>query len=212
VAKKIANRRALIDYYKMAKFKIECSPYVQEIKWQQALRLSNISETHFLREYAWVVLNSGFREAVVRRHFDYISLCFCDWESAEAISSNARACVESALAAFANRRKLEAIVNTAGMVSAIGFELLKLDLERDPLSVLSPLPFLGPVTKWHLAKNLGLDVAKPDRHLARLARQFGYNDVTRMCGDIGREFGDRIAVVDSVLWRFEEQFRSQVRT
>jgi len=199
------DRAALFEHYQSAKKWLECSPYVLEIEWQASLYLSDISESHFLREYAWVILNSGFRESVVRRHFDYISLCFCDWESAFEIDANRQACVDSALAVFAHRRKLEAIVATASVVHSAGFEQLREAVEADALQALSSLPYIGSVTIWHLAKNLGVDVAKPDRHLKRVAGRFGYDDVNRMCRDIQSDFGDRISVADIVLWRFEEQ-------
>jgi hypothetical protein len=210
MAKAVKNRRALITHYRQAKSWIECSPYVQEVEWQETRRLSEVTEPHFLREYAWVVLNSGFREAIVRRYFDYISLCFCDWESAEAIEVNARPCVDSTLPIFGNLRKLEAIVATARLINRNGFAWLKSNIDQDAIATFSSLPFIGPVTTWHLAKNLGADVAKPDRHLVRLANRFGYEDVNRMCREIQVEVGDRVAVADIVLWRFEEQCRSRL--
>jgi len=209
MAKAIRNRHALIQHYREAKSWVQCSPYVHEIAWQESLHGFDISESHFLREYAWVVLNSGFREKVIRRYFDYISLCFCDWESAEIIELNEHVCIATVLPVFRNRRKLEAIVATARLLNRSGFEWLKASLEKDAISTLSSLPFVGAITSWHLAKNLGMDVAKPDRHLVRLARRFGYDEVHQMCRDIHIEVGDRIAVADIILWRFEERSRSR---
>ena len=68
--------------------------------------------------------------------------------------------------------------------------------------MLKSLPYIGPVTCYHLAKNIGLQVAKPDRHLTRLANHTGYNDVQLFCEDISRQTGDSIPAVDIVLWRF----------
>jgi hypothetical protein len=42
--------------------------------------------------------------------------------------------------------------------------------EYAKLETLRELPWIGPVTAHHLAKNLGADTAKPDVHLERLAR------------------------------------------
>lgn len=71
-----------------------------------------------------------------------------------------------------------------------------------PLEALQSLPFIGPVTRYHLAKNIGLPFAKPDRHLVRLANSAGYTDVQRFCRDISVYANDSIPVVDIVLWRF----------
>jgi len=62
--------------------------------------------------------------------------------------------------------------------------------------------YIGPVTCFHLAKNLGVDVVKHDRHLVRYASYMGFRDATELCEMISRITGDRVAVVDLVLWRF----------
>src|SRR5204862_28581 len=41
---------------------------------------------------------------------------------------------------------------------------------------LTRCPYIGPVTCWHLAKNVGMDVVKPDRHLVRMAQASGARD------------------------------------
>lgn len=76
-------------------------------------------------------------------------------------------------------------------------------LSRDMLRVgyLGTLPWIGKITKWHLARNMGIDVAKPDRHLVRLCEEFGFKDVQKMCGFISKRTGDRIGLVDVILWR-----------
>lgn len=201
----IGRQDKLIEHYLQAKSWISCSPFVRELEWQRSVRPNSLTETEFLREYAWVVLNSGFREAVVRKYFSYISLCFCDWESAAAIVQNSEACIACATYVFGNTRKLKAVAETAGKIEREGFEALRLRIEANGISELERLPYIGTVTKFHLAKNLGLDVAKPDRHLVRVASRFGYKDVQKMCRDIFDFCGDKISVADLILWRFEER-------
>ena len=55
-------------------------------------------------------------------------------------------------------------------------------------------------TKYHLAKNCGADVAKPDVHLQRLAEAHG-TTVHDLCADLASRTGYRIATIDLVLWR-----------
>jgi len=45
----------------------------------------------------------------------------------------------------------------------------------DKIAFCQTLPWIGPVTKFHLAKNLGIDAAKPDVHLDRLAKRENVN-------------------------------------
>ena len=60
----------------------------------------------------------------------------------------------------------------------------------------------GPITSVHLSKNIGLPLAKPDRHLVRLANDFGYESAEELCEQISSLVGDSVAVVDVVLWRY----------
>ena len=53
-----------------------------------------------------------------------------------------------------------------------------------------------------LAKNLGVDTAKPDRHLVRVAEATGYASPASLCEHLARMVGDTVAVVDLVIWRF----------
>lgn len=173
-----------------------------EVKWQRDVVFEEFTETDFLRETAWVILCSGFRERIVRRVFDHISLCFCDWESASAIVDADPACHTAALASFRNHMKLSAIVAAARHIHSRGFVAFRQAVLAAPLAELQRLPHIGPITVWHLAKNLGLDVAKPDRHLARVSTALGFDNADHLCGDIARVSGEQRKVVDLIIWRY----------
>jgi len=173
-----------------------------EVEWQRSRRASQFTEVDLLREAAWVILCSGFREAIVRRSFDKISLSFCDWESARAIVAAASACRANALASIRNEKKIDAILGVARRVECIGFVHLKPKILREPIAELQHFPFIEPVTSWHLAKNLGFEVAKPDRHLVRLARTLGFSDAHELCKSIAVAIDESVQVVDIMLWRY----------
>lgn len=173
-----------------------------EVQWQRQVALHEFSETDLLREAAWVILCSGFRERVVRRVFDHVSLCFCDWESASAILDADPICRTAAMASFRNPIKLRAIVAAALHVNEKGFTAFKQAVLAAPLLELQRLPYIGPVTVWHLAKNLGLDVAKPDRHLGRISLKFGFDDTEHFCTAIAKAIGEQRKVVDLIVWRY----------
>ncbi len=188
--------------YDLAKDSVIRAGFSGEISWQASVSFDEISEADFLREHAWVALSAGMHEHVVRRRFDAISRCFCDWQSASAIVENEENCRGGALMYFNNVRKIDGIIHTARVLASLDFESYKVTIRRDPLTVLQTLPFVGPVTRYHLAKNIGLPFAKPDRHLVRLAKSVGYVDVQRFCQDISDSVHDSVPVVDIVLWRF----------
>lgn len=195
-----------VVFYRTAKERLISAGFAAEIKWQLEREFGAFTETDLLREAAWVILCSGFREAFVRRCFDHISLCFCDWESAADICNCARRCRATALAAFGNRQKIDAILSTAVLVSRVGFAQLKKSILLDPIRSVQMFPFIGPITAFHLAKNLGYATAKPDRHLVRLASALGYPDVHQLCGSLSEATGDPIQAVDVVLWRYAERY------
>jgi hypothetical protein len=176
--------------------------FSKEITWQDSLSLNLLAENTFLQEYAWVVLASGMREAVVRAKFPLISECFYSWSSAEKISRDAENCVRTAMRVFHHEPKMRAVVFTAGLIANEGFACFKEKLESQPWETLRALPYIGPTTQFHLAKNIGLDVAKPDRHLSRIADLFGYETVEGFCKAVAGDTGTKVAVVDLVFWRF----------
>jgi hypothetical protein len=70
----------------------------------------------------------------------------------------------------------------------------------DKLEFCQSLPWIGPVTSCHLAKEFGVDVAKPDVHLVRLAAR-DKTTVERLCKRLAKQTGYRSATVDTLLWR-----------
>lgn len=173
-----------------------------EVTWQRSLEWEAFGESDLLRQCAWVILCGGFKEAVIRRLFDHISLCFCDWESAHEIAGSAEGCTAAALRVFRNKSKVHAIVEMAKRVETETFDRIKHAIHLDPIGELQKFSYIGPVTAVHLAKNLGMHVAKPDRHLVRLANRVGFRCAEELCSAIAVNLGEQINVVDLVLWRY----------
>ncbi|HUW65883.1 MAG TPA: hypothetical protein VMW83_14560, partial [Spirochaetia bacterium] len=55
---------------------------------------------------------------------------------------------------------------------------------------------------YHLARNVGLDVVKPDRHMVRLAQYLQYSSPDELVSEIASETGERKGLIDFVLWRW----------
>ena len=192
----------LASRYIFAKNFVIKEGYEDEINWQASLCFDDVDESTFLRELAWVVLSSGMRERVVRNLFNEISNCFFTWASAKIIVDNENTCFYEAIRYFNNKPKILAIINASHKINSLGFSRLKKTIRENPIETLREFQYIGPVTVYHLAKNIGLHVAKPDRHLTRIANMGGYSDVQQFCNEISRLSGDSIPVVDIVLWRF----------
>jgi endonuclease III len=192
----------LLECYKNIKNYVILRGFGDEIRWQEEMNFECVTETDFLRESAWVILCSGMNEGVIRKYFKNISFCFFEWESAEKIVEMKKYCIEYAMQIFKNDRKINAIANTAEKVVDIGFKEIKIMLFESPIETLQTFPFIGPITAYHLAKNLGLPFAKADRHLSRLSKCLGYSNVQNFCKELSEISEDTIQVVDIVLWRF----------
>src|ERR1700679_1375047 len=135
-----------VDYIAI-KSQLIIDGYGDEIEWQTNLK--PVTEPEVFRDEAiWVIFNFGMKEQVARIIWKRIK------------------------DAWKNNNQTSTAFGHKGKVSAIDF-LLKnyVDLfyqyaySLDKLSFLEGLPFIGTITKYHLAKNLGHDVVKPDRHL-----------------------------------------------
>jgi hypothetical protein len=198
----VPDSTGLARAYIHAKRTVLSSGFGWEILWQRARSSAGLSEPVLLREAAWVILSAGMREAVIRSKFPAISESFMHWQSAVEIASSEQSCFNAAMTHFGNELKIRAICTVAVTVSRKGFDQIVDEISADPLIALRQFPYIGAVTSFHLAKNLGIPVAKPDRHLARLAKSCRCSDSHTLCRDIAQFTGDPIDVVDVVLWRF----------
>ena len=73
-------------------------------------------------------------------------------------------------------------------------------IAENKLAFCQMLPFIGVITKHHLAKNLGLDTIKPDVHLMRLANAERISPMA-LCARLAFQTGYRASTIDSIVWR-----------
>lgn len=212
MTKDTENKRRIAKGYLIAKKKLVEMGFADEIEWQYGTSLNSLTEEIFLKEVAWVILNSGMKEAVVRKKFAAICKAFFNLKSAQNIIDNMDECRKNALKQFNHLGKVNSIINIAIEINLEGFSTIHYKIKRYGLEYLRHFPYLGPVTSIHLAKNIGIPIAKPDRHMANLAIKFGYNDVQHLCKDISDLTSDPIAVIDIVLWRFATLYKKRIMT
>lgn len=186
--------------YLIAKRAVVDAGYAWEIAWQQGRRMPDVTVEKFMREAAWVVLSAGMSEMVVRKHFDRLTEVMHDWNPAAIVLD--KSTFAAGLKIFQHRGKMAAIQEIAAVLDQLDHRRLFDLLSDDAESFLRSLPYIGPVTWAHLAKNIGAQVAKADRHLARLARLLHKGSASDMCEYISIWTGEPVPVVDIVLWRY----------
>lgn len=156
--------------------------YREEITWQERLSICD-NATEFFAQYMWVVLSSGMKNQIARLIEGRILRA---WHEGRTTAQ-----------AFNHKGKVKAIDYVRA--NQFGY-FVEWSRSEDQLEYLEKLPFIGQITKYHLAKNLGLDVVKPDRHLVRIAGNLKTTPLA-LCQSLSRESGYRIGTVDLIIWR-----------
>jgi len=156
--------------------------YEHEIDWIDNIQPCYSAED-FADEATWVILNSGMKEQIARQIWNKIKMA---WSVGNPTAS-----------AFGHKGKVKAIDFIQKNKQDIFDQYFGCS---EPLEFLESLPFIGKITKYHLAKNLGVDCVKPDRHLVRIAKN-NNQTVDELCNDLSLQTGDKLSMVDMVLWR-----------
>jgi hypothetical protein len=173
----------LIKIYKKMKQQVLKKGYTEEIKW-----VKNLPETPskgiFFKEYVWVVCNSGMKNQVAKKIFENF---WCHGETTFNFD------------AIKHPHKNKSIKK---VFARLDFYYQHYLTSENKLKYLTSLPHIGDITKYHLARNLGANIAKPDRHLKRVAGLFGFSNVQNFCQEIASEISDPIALIDLIIWRF----------
>lgn len=154
----------------------------QDIAWAHACKPPE-DAVRFALEVVFVICNSGMKNTVACLIFD---------RCAEALMGGM-----PVVEAFKHRGKAAAIEQIWRDRERLHAEYMAAE---DKLAFAESLPWIGAITKYHVAKNFGADVAKPDVHLQRLADREGCT-VQALCERLASELGLRVAAVDTVLWR-----------
>lgn len=191
----------LIELYKMCQQRVWGAGFKRDWDWCMKLDFEDVDERTFLMETAFVTLTSGMRVQVVEKKWPYVVDAFEGFRSAALIAARADQCVENAMKHFGSKAKLNAIAEQARRVNREEWAYLKPRIRKGGLEVLREFPYIGPITQYHLARNIGLDVAKPDRHLVRISEATG-RTVQGLCEEIAKATGERVGAVDVVLFRY----------
>lgn len=153
-----------------------------DIQWAESLEAPKSPED-FALEAIYVICNSGMRFTVARQIFERCRTALLASTPVAAVFGHPgkAAAIEYI---WANRSRLFQEYSEA----------------EDPLAFIASLPWIGGITKFHLAKNFGVPVVKPDVHLVRLASVHGV-DPQSLCKHLAEATGYRLATVDTLLWR-----------
>ena len=203
--------------------KLRSAGFASESKMikSRILNKENLSADEFARRAIYVVLVSGFRQKTAK----IIHGKIMDFLHTEASETKTDDLTSDLFKIFGNRKKINAVADI--WKNRVKYRDGYYALESKPLETkllfLSQLPHIGPITKNHLARNLGEDVVKYDIWIQRLGVAFeGKKDleskinngnlhplVKKACDKmfeyLKQKTGLPLGYIDYVLWRACEQ-------
>ena len=173
-----------------------------EVDWANSISpetFKNLRSKRFLSEYCWVVYASGFKVSTIEAIFPNLKTAFKDFELEELAKMKS---TKPVLAIFNNERKATSFLEGSKAIAKEGFSVFKRRLQNAGIDMLVELPGIGPITKFHLAKNIGLvDEAKPDVWLVRAADACS-STVEELVAFLSDKYAMSRHAVDVILWRY----------
>ncbi|QAY80463.1 hypothetical protein [Sphingosinicella sp. BN140058] len=154
----------------------------EDVTWSENVQPPTEPDA-FARETIFVIANSGMHHDVARQIYQRCLGAIDRGESCTTVFGH----VGKATAMdriWADRADLLAGYNAAD----------------DKIAFCRSLPWIGGITCYHLAKNFGAAVAKPDVHLMRLAERHATNPQD-LCAALAERTGYKISTIDLILWR-----------
>lgn len=160
------------------------------------------TDRDLLAEYAWVVVGCGLTFAATSRIYGRLEPVLLHFDPL-AMAGQEPALRPAAAGVLRARRKLDAIFGLAGDLAREPGRMARLAAApwREVQGWLLTLPLIGPNNSFHLARNLGWDVAVRTGPVARLAARLG-QDPQAFCAAIAADVGEPVRVVDLVLWQW----------
>src|SRR5512135_63372 len=176
--------------------------YAEEMNQIASVKHESVDSKFFFREYTWVVHATGFSAKAVGKFMPRLVEAYGPYnELAERSLEDATGRVK---VVCNNPQKIKAVHATSRLLRDGIKKLGWTEFKKEKLSTpdkLKDLPYVGPVTCFHLARNIGLlDCVKPDLHLIRLAEHWKFKDCTTMCKAMGEGSGLPLGIVDLVVW------------
>jgi len=191
----------LQNFFKKARMYCE-KEFPEELQWAKEISPNTfkyLKSKNFLSEYCWVVYVSGFKVEIIKAKFPKLKIAFKDFD----LDSLSRMrSINQALKIFNNEIKANCFLKGSKTIYEEGFSNFKKNLKNNGVDYLEKLPGIGPITKFHLAKNIGLiDAEKPDIWLVRVADEYNAT-VSEIVDFLSKKNLLSRHVVDVILWRY----------
>jgi len=198
-------------FYSLEKYLIETGVASDKDSFETIKqRLQNppkLSANDFASEVIYVILASGFKQKIAKQKFIEIMNFI---QKSNSISP------ENLLKIFGNKNKINAIYKVWKNKEEYCKNFYDLKTINEKLEYLETLPYIGKITKNHIARNLGINKVKYDIWIQRLGTSlYGNKNLTssstlspeiqnacdKMFQEIAKYTDLSIGYIDVVLWK-----------
>ena len=171
-----------------------------------------LNEKTFLAVYCGVIFASNFKARIVDAKFPAMKKVFQQFDLAALVRMKAGPTAKKL--PIQNLRKTTLFLKGAKQIyDEGGWQQFKKRIQKkrgkkEKLAVLMELPGIGSITKYQLAKDIGLvDTAKPDIWLRRCAKHCS-TDVCTLVAFLSEEYHKKQYEVDMILFRYKSGYQS----
>lgn len=202
------------------------------INLYDGLSLENISDSDIFSELCWVIYTSGFKYDIIKKYWPTIreSYCFFDVNKVASFLSDIEYFSKKIceISGFNNLKKANWCIQNAKRIIELNDEnenysglkgyLINLSMKK-PVEIIEQVPIIvdylqfkgiGQINIFHLLKNVGIKIFKPDIHVRRLLYNIGLiNDNNKSLRDIYNAMqylsyctGLDIIVLDTILFNY----------
>lgn len=168
----------------------------------------------FAREVFYVICVAGFRQATAKKMCQKVI---------DYIDKNQNPNFDDLIKIYGNINKINAIIKVWNNRAELHEKFYKLSTPEEKLDFLSKLPHIGNITKYHIARNLGINFVKYDIWIQRLGVALYGNleyvekvsnsklnpKIKEMCdkmfSDLEMQINEKTGYIDVVLWKACQQ-------
>jgi hypothetical protein len=173
-----------------------------------------LNSIEFAEEIIYVILASGFKQKTAKKYF-YLIIDY--------LKKSKQPALENLLKIFNNKNKTKAILKIWQNRKKYCEDFYAKNSIQKQLDFLQTLPHIGNITKFHIARNLGLNFVKYDIWIQRLGVcLFGCEDdickinnaklnsnIQKICDkmfcELSKELNEKKGYIDVVLWKACQQ-------
>jgi endonuclease III len=188
-------------YYQKAR-EFAYTYYSEEINKIKSVKFEDLTPEKFFSEYIWVVHATGFSAKAVGNFIPRLATAYGTYKSASTQSFDEM--FESVKIVCNNEQKAKAVHSTASWLCNSlmhkSWEQIKSEDLNEPAKLVK-LPYIGKVTCYHLARNIGLlESVKPDLHLVRMANHWGFDSPLDMIKHMNSQYNEPLGIADLIVW------------